>query len=379
MIRVAHVVPSIENRASGPSYSVVELCRSLAEQGCETSLYVLDRLPREMPPGVAAHRFDRLACSGRLGASPALFRALRAATPGLDILHNHSLWMMPNIYPAQAVSRTACRLVVSPRGTVSPTALRRSRTVKFAAWHLLGQKKLMQQAACFHATAEHEYRDIRGLGFRQPVAVIPNGIAVPAERSPRSRSLRRLLYVGRLHPIKGLEVLLLAWERVARDFPEWELHLVGPDEGHYEKKLKALIAARFIPRVILAGPVQGSGLDDVYWGSDLFVLPSKSENFGMAVAEALAHGLPAVVSRGAPWSGLEQEGCGWWVELSIDGVAQALREALRLNDAERTGMGRKGRAWMKRDFGWDKIGGMMKQTYEWVLGGGPAPGWVEIR
>lgn len=379
MIRAAHVVPSIENRASGPSYSVVELCRSLAEQGCETSLYVLDSLPPGLPDRVAAHRFDRRSFPNRLGVSPAMRQALRAAAPGLDILHNHSLWMMPNIYPAQAVRGTRCRLVVSPRGTLSPTALRRSRAMKWIAWHILGQKNLLGGAACFHATAPHECRDIRNLGFRQPVAVIPNGIDVPAANLRPVRRGRRLLYLGRLHPIKGLDLLLQAWKRLAPDFPDWDLHLAGPDEDGTEASLRATVAGLSIPRVAFDGPVFGEELGKAYWNADLYVLPSRSENFAMSVAEALAHGLPAVVSKGAPWPGLETERCGWWVGADIDSLERALREALGAGDGERREMGERGREWMRRDFSWETIGGMMNRTYEWMLGGGAAPAWVETR
>jgi glycosyltransferase involved in cell wall biosynthesis len=107
-------------------------------------------------------------------------------------------------------------------------------------------------------------------------------------------------------------------------------------------------------------------------------MPSHTESFGMAVAEALAHGVPVVVSKGAPWSGLEEKGCGWWIDAGEGPLTECLRSALTRSREDLRGRGERGRAWMEQDFSWARAGRMMRDTYLWLLGGGDPPPWVRM-
>jgi len=115
-----------------------------------------------------------------------------------------------------------------------------------------------------------------------------------------------------------------------------------------------------------------------YQAASLFVVSTHSENFGMTVAEALAAGTPAIVSKGAPWRGLETEGAGWWIDIGVDPLIACLEKALRCSSSELEAMGQRGRTWMERDFSWPRIGQMMGQTYRWILQGGTPPAWVRL-
>ena len=177
-MRVIHTVPSIQEEAAGPAYSVMRLCESLLAAKVEVQLAVVGQGPSRVnrsylkifPPGLGPER---------LGASLAMRRWLNEQGGlGVDVFHNHSLWMMPNVYPLQASVKGGSKLVVSPRGTLSAWALSRSAFRKKVFWHLL-QKRVLEAADCFHATAESEYQDIRRLGFRQPVCILPNGVDIP--------------------------------------------------------------------------------------------------------------------------------------------------------------------------------------------------------
>ena len=253
----------------------------------------------------------------------------------------------------------------------------RSRWLKKAVW-ALGQGSVLRNSACLHATAEMEYRDIRRKGLCAPVAIIPIGIEIPSEqkRFKHTCEPRRLLFLSRIHPQKGIDILLRAWARIERQRPDWELYIVGPDNGEYFLQMQALAKDLRIERVTFPGPAYGYEKSQAYWSAELFVLPTHSENFGLVVAEALAHGVPAIVTKGAPWSGLEKEKCGWWVDIGVEPLTECLREAMSKSSDELFDMGTRGRQWMKRDFSWERIGKMMHETYEWVLGGGPPPEWV---
>jgi glycosyltransferase involved in cell wall biosynthesis len=286
--------------------------------------------------------------------------------------------MMPNIYPAQAVRGKSCRLVTSPRGTLSAWALRQSSWRKKLLW-LLGQGRAIRDSHCFHATAESEYQEIRRAGLRGPVAIIPNGIEVGPEVNRAEAGPRRLLFLGRMHPKKGIDMLLRAWSQLEPRFPEWELRIVGKNEQGYQAQMQELAASLGLKRVGFPGPAYGQEKTEEYESAHLFVLPTHSENFGMAVAEALACGLPAVVTKRAPWSGLENKGCGWWIELGVDPLVDCLASAMALPPAQLNEKGQRGRLWMKEEFSWERVGRMMYETYGWLIGGGAAPSWVCVK
>lgn len=376
-MRIIQVLPTLEEEASGPSYSVPRLAEALAELDHDVSLMTaggqavtpggrldFQRYPRD---------FGNVPILRVLELSRGLHGALRRDAAQAQIIHANGLWTAPTLYPGWAARRSAAALVCSPRGTLSPVALARSAYRKRVFW-LLAQRKAVAQAALIHATSEQEYRDIRTFGLRQPVVVIPNGIDLPAAPAGRGRGgRRRLLYLGRLHPIKGLETLLQAWAQVAAEFDDWELRLVGPGEDAYVTRLARLAADLRLPRVAFAGPSYGAQKTREYHSADLYVLPSLSENFGMSVAEALAHGLPVVTTHGAPWSRVAARGCGWWVAGETEAIAGALREALGKSPLALAHMGAKGRDWMAANYSWRSVAQAMEHAYDWLLRGGEPP------
>src|SRR5262249_31076943 len=152
-----------------------------------------------------------------------------------------------------------------------------------------------------------------------------------------------------IHPKKGLDLLIRAWAGLEADFPDWRLRIVGPAENGHDKELRAIADGLGVQRVRIDGPAFGEDKLAAYRQADLFVLPSRNENFAMTVAEALAAGVPVLCSKGAPWSRLEAEGCGWWVDNDVGSLASSLRVAMSLARPELAAMGRKGRDWMLRE------------------------------
>lgn len=375
-MRVIHVVPAITNEASGPSYSVVRLCESLIAQGQDVRLAALDWAPMASSPAFLK-TFPFGLGPRRLGRSPELRRWLSAMAESntVDLIHNHSLWMMPNIYPGPVATRHAIPLIVSPRGTLSEWAMRSGSVVKRVFWPLL-QRPALTTTNCFHTTAVSEYEDIRRMDFRQPVAVIPNGIDIPSPIPKVRGDSRTLLYLGRIHPIKGLDMLLPAWRAVQDRFPEWRLRIVGPDNGGYLIQMQQLASELKLQRIEFAGPLHGEAKWCAYGQADLFVLPTYSENFGISVAEALAAGAPAIVTKGAPWRGLANQGAGWWIDIGVDSLVACLEDALSRSSGDLADMGLRGRNWMAAEYSWPHVAQQMAETYRWVLEGGNKPEWV---
>lgn len=372
-LRARQIVASIDDEASGPSYSVTALAAALARQGHDAAVMAVGRRAPEPGLEIFLQDLSRLPVAKRLMASRALMRAVEAAAAQGAVLHTHGLWLLPNILPARAARRHGVPLVVSPRGMLGPEAMAFSRRRKRVVW-ALGQRRALEGAACFHATADSEAEDIRRAGLAAPVAVIPNGIDIP-EGDPESGA-RTVLHLGRLHPKKGIDRLVAAWARVAGRHPDWRLRIAGPSELGCRDALERQVDELRAPRVTFDGPLYGDAKRDAYRQAGLFVLPTLNENFGMVVAEALACGVPTISTKGAPWVGLQLERCGWWVDHGNEPLAAALDAALALPDTEREAMGVRGRAWMARDFGWDSIAAQMAQVYAWCLGRGEKPDCV---
>jgi len=377
---ITHIVPSISNESSGPSYSVVRLCESLIELEQDVTLVTLDgthnnsslMFHQSFPYGLGPYR---------LGRSPAMARWLKeqALSGKIELLHNHSLWMMPNVYPGKIAKNHNIPLVVSPRGTLSEWAMSSGSNIKSVFWPLF-QKTVLESTTCFHATAHSEYEDIRRLGFKQPVAIIPNGIDIPSQKVDAllqtPKEYRTLLFLGRIHPKKGVDILLKAWAAVSSQFPGWRLQVVGPDNNGHLAEMQSLSSRLGLKQIEFLGPLLGESKMLAYQQADLFVLPTHSENFGMTVAEALASGTPAIVSKGAPWEGINAQSAGWWIDKGVDPLVACLQEALSSSSERLSAMGQNGRDWMISDYSWDEIARKLNCTYRWIMGEESKPSWV---
>ena len=374
-MRLVHVVPHINEEAAGTSYVVPRLCESLAARGHEVELSCL--AARGEVPGVHLDLHPQWPILGRFAISTSHARALRCKADRVGIIHNHGLWSMVNVASGVVVPGRRAKLVTSPHGTLAPWALGRNHAIKRLLWPL--QRRALERADLLHATSESEYREIRALGLIAPVAIISNGIDLP--RLPKDKPTndrRTLLFLSRIHPKKGIDRLLHAWQSLEKRHPDWQMVIVGRGEPRHEREVKEHAATLGVQRVSFPGAFYGPEKSKAYFQADLFVLPTHSENFGMVVAEALAHACPVMVSRGAPWSGLEAEGCGWWVGHDADTLVAALDAAMRLPSAELATMGLRGRAWMQRDFSWDSVAQQMEAAYSWITHGNKQPECVEL-
>jgi glycosyltransferase involved in cell wall biosynthesis len=383
-MRIVHIVPSVIKESSGPSYSIVTICKYLVNTNIDLKLLALDWAPMKSPPKFLL-TFKMGWMPKRLGQSSRLYKYLleKASSKQIDILHNHGMWQMNSLYPGWIAKRTSTKLIVSPRGTFSKWAMKNGSFMKNFFWITL-QKPSLKYANCFHATSENEYKDIRRLGFHQPVAIIPNGIDVPSLPRKNNNRLRTLLFLGRIHPVKGLDLLLSAWKEVQVFFPEWQLIVAGSDDDYYgksgySKKMIDLSIRLGLERVYFVGELNGVEKFNAYIDSELFILPSHSENFGVTVAEALSYGTPVIASHGTPWKEIQSRNAGWWVSNDIESLSLCLKSALNSSRSDLISMGDQGRVWMENEFSWKQISQKMLKTYEWLSDKNqPIPEWVKI-
>lgn len=374
-MKITHVVPQVAQEASGPSYVVPRLCQSLAAR--ENAVELKCIAAGGPMPGIRLSTYPDWPVLKRFEVSTALAYSLRGAAREVDIVHNHSLWSMVNVAAGCVVPGHHAKLVTSPHGTLSAWALAHSKRRKQALWPL--QRRALFRADLLHATCEAELAEIRALGIKVPVAIVPNGIDIPSDPpATQSRASKTLLFLSRIHPKKGIDELLHTWRALQDAHADWRLVIAGTGEPEHVGHVKQLAASLGVQRASFPGPLYGRDKDEAYYNADLFVLPTRSENFGLVVAEALAHGCPAMVSQGAPWQGLERQDCGWWVEGGVDALIHSLDIAMRLPAERLIEMGARGRAWMQSDFSWDAIGKDMDSAYRWILHGGEVPACIRL-
>ncbi|WP_192361942.1 glycosyltransferase [Mesorhizobium mediterraneum] len=379
-LRIVHTIASIDEEASGPSYSVPALATKQAIQNEEVSVYSVGKAGTYLRDRFTHCRFKSdfkgYPVLGRMAVSGSMLRSLRQAKP--DIIHNHGLWLMPNVYGAWVKNDTKAKLVFAPRGMLSPVALRFSAARK-KAFGSLFQNRALSSVDLFHATSEQEYEDIRAFGLEAPVAIIPNGIDV-LQNGPAAQPKKKIVVsLGRIHPKKGLDRLVRAWSLLEADFPGWRLLILGPSEGGHADELKRLAANLSLTRVQVREAVYGDQKRELLARAELFVLPTLSENFGMTVAESLAAATPVISSKGAPWQMLETKRCGWWIEHGSESLASCLRVAMSISPDERIAMGLRGREWMLQDFSWDSIATRMTESYRWLMDGRrTGPEWIRV-
>lgn len=382
-----HVIAGLGSEAGGPSYSVPALVRALKPFVSHVSISTLYSDPSSQSSLADPVHIDRFKGSSfppgsSFRWSTELDQQIASAIESGDIIHNHGLWLFPNLYAAWHLKRqpkSTTKIIHSPRGMLGKEARRISAWKKEPVWWLW-QKDALHAAHCLHATAESEYEEIRQAGLNNPVAIIPNGIDIPhlppAQREDRER--KTILSLGRIHPKKGLDRLVRAWAMLEDQFPNWSLRLVGNPEVGHDHELIALGKQLNLKRLEIQAAAYGAAKWQAYQEADLFVLPTLNENFAITVAEALASELPVISTKGAPWRGLEQEGCGWWIDHGVEPLADTLRQAIALDETTRAGMGKRGKTWMARDFGWPAIGAEMANVYRWLQRGGPIPTSVRL-
>ena len=385
-MRILHAIAGLNENAGGTSEFVARMCQELEGQDNSVSILtleygnaapavrqVIDAGVRVVFCQISASRFRLLSYSREFS------KRIEREVHDADIVHLHGLWQWPCWRAAHEARRQKKPYIMQTHGFLEPERLKKSRIKKAIIGRLIERPNLAA-ASRIIATAESERKSITEYGVNTPVEVVPIGMDTGEIDAGRydGELLHRLgvpygkkvvLYLSRLAPIKGLDMLADAWMRLKSFHEEWHLLVVGNDTQGYSDIVK-----RDYARVVtdgstsLPGPVYGSDKFNLLKSVDGFVLPTRSENFSIAVQEALAAGMPVVCTKGAPWGCIEEVGAGWWVDISVDGIAEGLRKMMALSDNERHLMGQRGYDFVRANFRWQEISAKMLSIYENVIG-----------
>jgi len=376
---------SLYAKSSGPYLAVKGLADTLGRLGHEVT--VIGTRDRWRSPQPSEYGSARAMAFGQVGPyslhyAPGLGRWLdRAALPA-DIVSLYGLWLHSNHRLAKwAVGRNTPYLI-APSGNLSPVALNISRWKKKLSYHWFG-RDLLARVSVFQALAPGEVDDIRSYGLKQPIVLIPNGVDVREhpEAEEKANAIRArfdsekiLLFLGRLHPIKGIDMLLTAWSALGRAKEGWRLAIAGPDNGSHKAQLEAMVRELNIGEsVTFVGPQHGEDKAAWFMASDLFVLPSRSEGFAMTPLEALSFGKPLLLTTACDFPQARLAGAALEVEPTATAIRQGLQDALSMTDDQRRAMGEIGYRLVCKQFSQETIAQELTKVYHWMRGEAAAP------
>ena len=381
-VAVSHVVGSMDVRVGGVARFISDLIPCLADQNTTSDLYTFGYPVKDHWSGASVLDHVRYyeTFSGALGISFNAISSLRENFKKCHVVHNHGLWIWANYCAVACSNLVSQKIIFSTHGLLEPWALRHHLFRKKIFWNLW-QRRHLSLAAAIHATSLQEHESLRSLGVKNPIAVIPIGITAGA-RSLEAQSTagrKTLLFLSRIDSKKGLERLFLIWKKHIQRFLGWELIIAGDGARSYVDGLKRKAAELGIQdRIHWVGFVQGEEKTKLFKQASIYILPTFSENFGIAIGEALAQGVPVITTNGTPWSDLASERCGWYAENNELAIEQAMLSAMATPPTILKEMGERGRALIERKYAWPEIAKKMADTYRWMLKMGDRPDCVRL-
>lgn len=377
---------SMYSKSSGPYLSLLQTAIMMEMRGHRVS--VLGTANRNEKGGLDEWKCSEALAFRKWGPTSMYFAPGTAAWLGasgrsFDLASIEGVWQHNFAQIASWCRAKELPYVISPHGSFSPVALRVSSWKKSLAMRTFA-RRLVDGATCFHALTEVEYREIRRFGLKQPVCIVPNGIELPERNTAKSSTelipahflqKRTLLYLGRLHPIKGIDRLIKAWEAAGAPRQSWQLIIAG-GEGFsgYLSELKSLARECGLEQdVHFIGAVYGEQKSAWFRFADAYVLPSHSEGFPMTPLEAMSFGTPVLLTDTCNFPEAEKAGAAIVVPSSEEGVADGVIRMLSLSEADRLRMGEQARDLVAGQYGWDSICARLEELYAWMKGAGPAP------
>ena len=387
--RFLEVVSTLDPRLGGISTVVPRLSAELADTSAlEVELCFFGR-PTECEYAACSDRGLPMSSWSPERSSwiidTTLRKTFREVIRASDGIHIHGLWETASTVASHFARALKKPYVLSAHGMLEPWALS-NKALKKRVYSALVEKHNLQGAACLHALTEAEVDDYRRLGCRQPVAVIPNGVDAPSSAAP-SLFLKNfpqligkdiILFLGRLHFKKGLDLLVKAWGAIARDYPTASLVFAGPDSENSVSAIRQLIDDHGISdRIVFTGMLTGDLKWSAFASATSFVLPSYSEGLSVAVLEALCMGVPVIISENCHLPEVATQGAGWVIPAEVNALQSAISKVLMNEGSMNRQIGECGKI-LARDFQWQSVAAKMAELYSWTAGG-PLPTSFELQ
>jgi glycosyltransferase involved in cell wall biosynthesis len=356
-MKVIHITNSIDKSVGGPSRSVPQTCIELAKLGINIEL-----VTQESADMVAIEESSHLKVNYK-SIKDLFIYGSRLSAKDVDLIHLQHIWNPYIQVMAFWARKKNIPYIITPRGMLEPWIMANNPWKKKIALFLY-QKKAIERAAHIHATAQMEVDNIKELGFSNPITIIPNGIDLTEVKKLKTvYGTKKMVFLSRIHPKKGIELLLEAWRNM--DTKDWSLEIAGNGEYAYIETL--IQSAKGLKNVLFVGPQYGEAKWDLLRSADVMVLPTYSENFGIVVAEALAVGVPVITTKGTPWNELNTQNCGWCIELTDLDLKSTLKKAMSTPPEDIKKMGKRGVDLINNKYAIASVGRSVLKMYKSIL------------
>lgn len=377
-MKILHVVAGLWKHTGGPAEVIPQLCEALVRENCEVTLLTIEGPHSEstlkcLQNGVEVKAFPALPLLP-MRYSPAMARYLKNNIHCFDIIHNHGQWLHANWAAFKYAQQSRKPFVTTPHGTLVPGMLARSRFKKNISWNLI-DKYLIEYANVIHALSPVERNEMAlkvGRKNSQKIRVIPNGADIwelpkPVELLASFPFLQRkkvILFLSRVHPIKGIIDLLEAWKLCCRKHPAWHLLIVGPVEEEIKAQISCFLENKELQEATtFAGPIYGSARKEAFALADIFILPSYGEGLPTALLEALSCKLPVICTTECNFLEAEKAGAAFSGPAGKETLVSNIQKMLMLTDNEREKMGEFGQKIVREHYSWENIAKCWVQTY----------------
>ena len=381
-MNLAIVTASLSREAGGMFEAVQAPANLLQQRGHTVSVYGID--DAKLSAARASWQVKRLSSfpskgPARFAYAPEMAKLL--IPEKYDVLHLHGLWNYPSYAASRWNREGSGKMVISPHGMLDPWALRNSGLKKrLAGW--VYENANLRSAGAMRALCVAEAESIAALGLKVPIAIVPNGVTLPEAADPRAPSdanRRTLLFLGRIHPKKGLAELINAWAIAVKQLPalhdDWQLEIAGWDDGDHLPGLRTLAQERGLTNIAFRGPLYGKAKDEALAGCDAFILPSRSEGMPMSVLEAWAYRKPVLMTAACNIPEGFKAGAAFPIEHEPEALAASLIELLDQPEALAEA-GRRGRLLVEEHFTWDRVTDQHASLFAWLAGRGDRPDFV---
>ena len=373
-MKILHIIENLDNSYGGPAKSVPLLVKYLNKLDIENKIFTIQIFDNEKNSVLDVSDIEVLKAPivgiRKLRYSSQLENMITKEITKDTIIHVQTVWTYPTYIGYKIAKKYNLPLVVSVRGTMYEWALNQSKYIKkFAMW--MFQRDMLNNADIIHITEENEKKALESIDIDNKTVLIPNGIELENDFNELDKNIlnkinydnlkRYIMFLGRIVHNKGLHYLMTSYNKLKGKYQDIEVLIVGGiEDKKYFDSLEQVKGMHFL------GAIDGIEKHTLFSISSLFVLPSKSENFGMSIAEAMSYKIPVITTTGTPWREMKEKDAGWWVELNQKNIDNAIDEALSCSDNELKAKGKRGFDIIK-NYSWGIQAEKMKKCYEEIL------------